>query len=299
MDLSVISFAAAVVLARHMVSGGIPKLVPFVVDSDRVADTISCGEFGECYVVGVFDDPAIDALVSRKTRVTLIGKLYGRKYGRLSKPVKVGDVRIYPVRKVRMRGMEYFSALTTYFGVSDAPIFMKLSDISLELAKILITTDGWIDMFHLLSSIEVVSSPDDVDRVVEYFKKSKNFDEEYKKLMDAVGRTIVESTKNHIIIGLRDPPVPSKKIMMVARYVLNTKPLMFILTPLGGGGHRVIVVSRQSLRKPHLSGLQTVYNADVEAVYGNVAYLKCRPSSWEEVIEKTRLVSNMLAKVRI
>lgn len=294
-DHSVMAYISAISLARHKISSREMKVVPFVIDSDSICDTVACNSAELCYAIGTFSDKDIDALISRNLKLSVIGKLYGKKYGRLFKPVRVGTVKLYPVQKTRLHGLEYLSVLSTYFGMTETSVFVKLSNMSLDLARILTATDGWLDMFHLLTSTETVSSAEDIDRVVEHFKKVNGFEEKYREIIEAVSRTIVEETKNHIILDMRSPQVPVKKAKMVARYVLNNKPAMFIITS-DNDGYRIMVLYKRTLRPPILSGLQVIFSASLEGVYGNVAYFRSTIKDWGDLIEKTRAASSLLLK---
>ena len=66
----------------------------------------------------------------------------------------------------------------TYFSVSDETVFfevmMKRKNV---LSKVLSVTDAWIPAYELFTSFEVIDSTptvDDVDRVIEYMKATKN-----------------------------------------------------------------------------------------------------------------------------
>lgn len=296
-DHSIIAFITSAVLARHKVASRSVRAVPHIIDSERIAETTACNSSETCYAVGTFNDRDVEGLLAKGCKLSVIGKLYGKKYGGLHKPVKIGTVKIYPVQRMRLYGLEYLSVLVTYFNLSDTPIFLRLSNMSLELAKVLTATDAWYDAFYLISSIETVSSHDDIDRVVEHIKRSKGYEEKYKALVDQVSNTIVESTKGYTIFDLRDPPVPAKKAKMVVKYVMNNKPAIFIVSA-APEGHDVMVLSKRTLGTADLLGLQKLFDSSQDSVYGNVAMFRSRIGDWTLLLERVRSAARMLVNRR-
>lgn len=283
-EYNVLAYIVAVTLARHKLQTRSVRLQPFALHVYQISRTLPKDESGVVYAIGSFTDRNIDEIISTGQRTTVIGKIYGKKYGNISSPMRVGSVKIYPVKKVKKGGVEYLEILIRYFDLSsELPFFTKMMTMRNTLGELLTLTDGWVDAFKLLTSIEVVTSPEDIDKIVGYLRKVKGFDEAHNKLTKTMTSSVVARGKNYAVLDLRNSSLHGRQAVALSNYVLKNVPVVVCITNADGGAHEVtlgikrripktvIVEMRRQLQPKHMYAFENgwimvVQNVDSELI---------------------------------
>lgn len=219
-EYSTVAYLSAVAFARYKVTSKHVKVEPLPYEPHTLRSIIPRESPHIFYLFGSFAESDIRGFLDRNARITLVGKLYGGVFDKLSKPAKVKQIKLYPVPKEHMQGLEYLDTLSRYFGgFSEADFFMRLLSAKDELRTVLATTDGWVDAFNHLVSPEVTTGPEDIPRVIDHIKKKYRFDEEYSKLVSELRSSVVDDRGVFGIVKVG--PNLAKKSVILGKQVLN------------------------------------------------------------------------------
>lgn len=292
-DCNVTAFITATTLARHKISTRKIKVNPFITDTDRLSTSIPSNSNDVYYIIGSFNDSDIESILPKKCRISLIGKIYGRKFGDIVNPTKLGTVKIYPVPKKKLHGIEYLSVLMTYFNLSsESQFFLRLVDISTELLKVLTVTNSWIDAFNLFTSNEVVSTPDDVIKVLEHIKRSKGFEKQFNDITTTLRNATVSENKKYVVLDLRNSTIPAKKAQTLLRYVYPNKVVVLLSKDNSNKDCITTLMTKRSVSKEALNIVTQTLNASLIQNNGSTITLRCGLE--DNIIEKIKLVAQLL-----
>jgi len=223
-----INFVVSTTLARHKMRTFGFKPKPFTFATYSLTKQVK--RYNPCYLIGSFEGGEIDALLEMGVKATIIGKIYDAKYS-TDRKQKIGNIIIYPVPKTsKFGGLEYLVVLASYFNVSTEEIRFFEAMVSRKdtLAKVLTVTDAWLPAYDLFTTFEVVDnpSPSDIDRAVEYLKKSYNYDETYKKMVEELQSSILLERRDIVVVNLgeNDP----KRYMIVAKELFSGRKAIIL-----------------------------------------------------------------------
>lgn len=297
-DNNYIAFITSVVLARHKLLTRRIKINPFVIEYGKLWASLSNNPNSIYYAVGSFSDDEIEQVLAKKCRVTIIGKLYGKKFGFLAKPIRIGSVKIYPVPKKKENGLEYISVLANYFKLSsEIPFFLRLADMRSEMLVILAVTDSWIDVFKLLISSETVSSPDiDINKVIDYIKKTKNYEEMFNKFTNSIKNSIVVRNRNYTVLDISDTGISLKRAEIISKHLFRDTKILFLITRNNPAeeGYNIGIALRKKYTKINLDRLLEVLDSTLVQDRGSLKVLKTRISDLNTMIEKIDMIAKML-----
>ena len=291
------AFITAVSLARHKILTRKTKVNPFVIEPGKLWDSLSDSSNDVYYAVGGFSDSEIEPILAKRCRVTIIGKLYGRRFRFLTKPMKIGSVKLYPVSKERQHGLEYLSVLTNYFKLnSETQFFLKLADMRSEMLVVLAVTDSWVDAFNLLTSNEVVSTPDDVGKVLDYIKKTKNYEQVLKELTNSIRNSTVASGRSYVVLDLRNAGMSIKRAEVISKYLFRDKKTLFLITKNSSEEEYTVgIVLRKNPINVRLNTVLEILNSTLVQDRGSLKILKCGISDWNDMVEKIDVVAKLLS----
>jgi len=238
-----INFIVSTTLARHKLRTFRFKPQPFTFGAYTLIAQVK--KHNPCYLIGSFEGGEIDALLEMNIKATIIGKIYDAKYS-VDRKHKIGSLIIYPVPKTsRFGGLEYLAVLTSYFNIlnEDVRFFETMVSRKDVLAKVLTVTDAWIPAYEIFTTFEVVDnpSPSDIDRAIEYLKKSYNYDETCKMMIGELQSNILLDRGDIIAIDLgeRDP----KRYMVIAKEAYRTKRAVILASKVPDANvYKVLVV---------------------------------------------------------
>ncbi|MEM1694284.1 MAG: hypothetical protein QXH21_08215 [Ignisphaera sp.] len=296
-DHSYVAFITAVTLARHKTISRKTRAIPFVIEQNKLGNTIPNNSKDVYYAIGSFSDSDIETIITKRCRVSIIGKLYGKRFGTIKRPTKIGTVKIYPVSKERQQGLEYLSVLTNYFSVnSEISFFLKLMDVRSEMLVLLTVTDSWFDAFRLLTSSEIVSTPDDVSKVIDYIKKIKNYNQRLSEFTSIVKNSVVAEGENFVVLDFRNTSMSSKKAEIISKYLLQNRKTLFLIMESDPEGFIVNMLFRRNPVSKRMNTLQKL-NTSITLIQdkGSMKVLKCRAESWNDMLEKIETVARLLA----
>ncbi|MEM1759384.1 MAG: hypothetical protein QXU26_01555 [Thermofilaceae archaeon] len=296
-DNSYVAFITAVTLARHKLLTRKTKVNSFVVEPGKLWNSLPDNSNSVYYAVGGFSDSEIEPVLAKRCKVTIIGKLYGKRFGLLTKPTKIGSVKLYPVSKERQHGLEYLSVLTNYFKLnSETRFFLKLADMRSEMLVVLAVTDSWVDAFKLLTSDEVVSTPDDVGKVLDYIKNTKNYEQVLKELTNSIKNSAVASGRSYVVLDLRNAGMSIKRAEVISKYLFRDKKTLFLITKNSSEEEYTVgIVLRKNPIKVRLNTVLEILNSTLVQDRGSLKILKCGISDWNDMVEKIDVVAKLLS----
>jgi len=238
-----VNFIVSTTLARHKLRTFGFKPKPFTFGAYTLIAQVK--KHNPCYLIGSFEGGEIDALLEMKAIVTIIGKIYDAKYN-IDRKLKIGNIIIYPVpRTSKFGGLEYLVTLASYFSISTEEVRFFEAMISRKdtLAKVLTVTDAWLPAYDLFTTFEVIDnpSPSDIDRAIDYLKKSYNYDEIYRKLIGELQTNILLERSDVIAIGLgeNDP----KRYMVIAKEMYRAKKTVILASKMPNTNiYKILVV---------------------------------------------------------
>ncbi|MEM1694212.1 MAG: hypothetical protein QXL19_08390 [Ignisphaera sp.] len=296
-DNSYIAYITAITLARHKLHTRKIKINPFIIEPGKLWNSISNKPSDIYYAIGGFTDNEIESILSKRCRVTIIGKFYGEKFKFITKPMKIGSIKLYPVSKEKQYGLEYLSVLIKYFKVdSETRFFLKLSNIRPKLLMVLAVTDSWIDTFNLFISNEIVSTLDDIDNIIEYIMKTKNYHQLLNNFINIIKSSIVVDDKNYTILDFRNINISAKRAEIILKQLIqDRKPLFLIMRGDSEESYNLCIIFRKNFTNINLDNVLKILKSTLIHDRGSLKILNCRISDWNELTEKISVVAKMLS----
>lgn len=227
-EYSVVAYISAVTFARYKATTKHVNVEPLPYEPHMLQSIIPKESRDIFYLFGSFSENDIRGFLGANTRITVVGKLYGGVFDKISRPVRVKHVKVYPVSKDYVQGLEYLDVLSRFFGkFSETDFFMKLLSIKDELRSVLATTDSWVEAFNQLVSPEVTTGCEDIPRVLEYIKRRSNFDDVYKKFVDKIQSSVVVDRGAFAVVKVEASL--AKKAVILGKQLLNRRNVAVVV----------------------------------------------------------------------
>jgi len=225
-----VNFITATTLARHIVRSSRFKPKPFTFGATTIISQVR--RHNPCYIIASLEGGEIDALLKMNITAVIIGKIHDKKY-RIEEKQKIGNITIYPVLKTnKFKGFEYLATLTAYFNISNEEV--RFFEVMVQkiglLARTLTVTDAWIPAYDIFTTLEVIDdpNPNDIDRIIEYLKKSYKYDEIYAKMLEDVKNNVIFNHNAVVAIDLgRNDP---RRYVVVAQEMYHNKKAVILVS---------------------------------------------------------------------
>jgi len=225
-----VNFIVATTLARYILRSSMYKPKPFTFGANTIVSQVK--KHNPCYIIASLEGGELDALLKMNITAVIIGKIHDNKY-KIENKQKIGGITIYPVPKTnKFKGFEYLATLTTYFNISSEDVrFFEVMVQKIDLlSRVLSVTNAWLVAYDIFTTLEVVDepTPNDIDRIIDYLKKSYRYDEIYAKMLEEVKNGVLFNYGDVIAIDLdkNDP----RKYTAVALDLYNNKKIMILVS---------------------------------------------------------------------
>ncbi|MEM4619132.1 MAG: hypothetical protein QXK54_04485 [Ignisphaera sp.] len=165
-----------------------------------------------------------------------------------------------------------------------------------KLIAVLAVTDSWIDTFNLLISNEVVSSLDDIDNIIEYIMKTKNYQQLLNNFINITKSSIVVDDKNYAILDFRNINISAKRAEIILKHLIqDRKTLFLVMRGNSSESYNLCIILRKNFTNIDLDNMLKILKSTLIHDRGSLKILNCRISDWNELTEKINIVAKMLS----